>query len=132
MKKVLTKMAVAATFVMVLAGCTQGEGFSFDSVGQQGVTSEPSYTVESPSSVIVTLGGSSSCPPVITDVTTESGHVIVSLKEYKDVACTADFALTAFRVTSNVSSFNFNNIEGLTVCSMDNCSDLDKVGKKTA
>ena len=122
-KRNLLSFAAVSVLVLSLTGCTNGEGFEFTQLEDTVVASESGYVMEDATSIIVTLGGSSSCPPVIKKVSSKAEKVIIQLKDYADVACTADFKLTSYRVKANDSSFDFGK-SIVTACSNDVCNDL--------
>lgn len=118
--KLLAVVAVAGS--LLLAGCTQEEKFTFSDADQALAGPDIGVEVKDAQNAVVTVAGSSSCPAKITEVTGNKNKITVHLKEYKE-ACTADYALFVFNVSTNKSGVDFSKAV-FESCYADNCAVL--------
>lgn len=83
----------------------------------------PSAFFVDKNSLDVILYGSSSCPPTIESVEDESSTVRINLKEWGDIACTADYGPSGYSVKALKAGFTFKD-KAIMVCDANNCSAL--------
>lgn len=81
----------------------------------------PAYDIFDGNVIVLYLGGSGSCPPVVDKIKVEDGAVMFYEKNYGDRACTMDYRLYSYMVTVLEPDFSFI---GKTVlyCSYGGCN----------
>lgn len=133
----IKSVGLVVAFALLLSGCTSSgvgedaipEG-SFivqrdaDFIGEVANFEERVVIVDK-TTILVHVGGSSSCPPIIETVSYDEtiGRVNLMMKEYGAVACTSDFGMLPQRVTAIVVGFDFNQYD-IFKCKANNCSVL--------
>ena len=79
------------------------------------------YVVDSPSSMKVLIGGGSTCPADIERVAMEKDTIVIYHVVYPSFqACSEDFALTAYRITTEKEDISFEELPVV----------LDKTGER--
>jgi len=122
-KRTILSVLATAVIALSLTGCTGGKGFTVSTLEQTAAGVDQSYVLEDKTSIVVTLSGSSSCPPTVKKASFKDGRVTLTVADYEGKPCTADYALSAYRIKANAGDFDFNKV-AVTVCSGTNCSDL--------
>jgi hypothetical protein len=142
MKKVFVGLLISVSTISLLTGCSSSDidkytpptdlGYTYsqmDAIDLQQITgnstsTSPFVSVIDNNEAAVIIGGSSTCPPVIQSVTNATdGSVHVNLQDASSSVCTADFALTGFRVVSASVNFDFHSKE-IFVCKNETCNLL--------
>lgn len=134
--------SVAAVTLLLLSGCSSagiGEEAIPETVftisrevvtppgnGEIIVGVEETVQILNGTTVVVSVGGSSSCPPVIekVEINKEANVVSFMIKDYPNQACTMDFGLLPQRVTAVGVGFDFNNYTFQKCLTLTNCSPL--------
>ena len=121
MKKILT-LSVLVSLSLLMTGCTTNVAnknveFSAKKVETENISVDmqmPVATFISENKLVLTNGGSSSCPPVVESVvSTDANEIKMNVKTYEQV-CTADYKLISYEISfKNVNSTD----KTLLVCS---------------
>lgn len=137
MNKKLAVIPVIVAAVISLTGCAQiqlGAGnpdFTIEKTSAENSNFEPNALVTSNTEVVITLGGSSSCPPEIKKVTVDKEIVTVHQKKLPNRPCTADYGMFGNKVTAADSTFNFTG-KIFELCVDGVCSPLPMGDSRTS
>lgn len=135
--KWMPRASLAILGVLVLAGCsTTGSSgttapgeptYKIEAVegGEMSTITENSVIVEDASSVLVQVGGSGSCPPVIDKVISDGKTTSFYLKEYEQKPCTMDYRPYPQRIKASGSdTFNFDGQKFELCTTKESCTPL--------